>query len=38
MPLDVAAIRDQFPIFKRRINGKRLVFLDSAASCRNRSR
>ena len=32
MPLDVAAIREQFPIYQRRINGKRLVFLDSAAS------
>ncbi len=32
MPLDVPAIRDQFPIFRRRINGKRLVFLDTAAS------
>lgn len=32
MPLDVAAIRREFPIFDRTINGKRLVFLDSAAS------
>ncbi len=32
MPLDVAAIRQEFPIFERKINGKRLVFLDSAAS------
>ena len=32
MPLDVSAIRAEFPIFQRKINGKRLVFLDSAAS------
>ncbi len=32
MPLDVPAIRSQFPIFQREINGKRLVYLDSAAS------
>ncbi len=32
MPLDVPAIRAEFPIFRRKINGKRLVFLDSAAS------
>ncbi|MGC9350034.1 MAG: cysteine desulfurase [Anaerolineae bacterium] len=32
MPLDVPAIRAEFPIFKRKINGHRLVFLDSAAS------
>ena len=32
MPLDVPAIRAQFPIFRRQINGNRLVFLDSAAS------
>jgi cysteine desulfurase/selenocysteine lyase len=32
MALDVAAIRREFPIFERTINGERLVFLDSAAS------
>jgi cysteine desulfurase / selenocysteine lyase len=32
MSLDVPAIRAQFPIFERKINGKRLVYLDSAAS------
>lgn len=32
MPLDVPAIRSQFPIFRREINGKRLIYLDSAAS------
>ncbi len=32
MPLDVAAIRHEFPIFDRKVHGKRLVFLDSAAS------
>jgi len=32
MPLDVAAIRREFPIFERKINGNRLVYLDSAAS------
>jgi cysteine desulfurase/selenocysteine lyase len=30
--LDVAAIRREFPILQQRINGKPLVFLDSAAS------
>jgi cysteine desulfurase/selenocysteine lyase len=32
MALDVSAIRAEFPILQRKINGKRLVFLDSAAS------
>jgi cysteine desulfurase / selenocysteine lyase len=32
MSLDVEAIRKDFPILQRRINNKRLVFLDSAAS------
>lgn len=32
MAFDVSAIRAEFPIFQRKINGKRLVFLDSAAS------
>lgn len=32
MSLDVPAIREQFPVFRRKINGNRLVFLDSAAS------
>ncbi len=32
MPLDVPAIRAQFPIFQRKVNGKRLIYLDSAAS------
>ncbi len=32
MSLDVQAIRKEFPIFERDVNGKRLVFLDSAAS------
>jgi cysteine desulfurase/selenocysteine lyase len=32
MSLDVPAIRAEFPIFEREINGHRLVFLDSAAS------
>ena len=32
MPLDVARIKADFPIFDQRVNGKRLVFLDSAAS------
>ncbi|MBD3250986.1 SufS family cysteine desulfurase [Candidatus Uhrbacteria bacterium] len=30
--MDVPAIRAEFPIFKRKVNGHRLVFLDSAAS------
>lgn len=32
MPLDVPAIREEFPILKRTIHGHRLVYLDSAAS------
>ncbi len=32
VPLDVAAIRAQFPILTETVRGKRLVFLDSAAS------
>ena len=32
MALDVTAIRKEFPIFERKVHGKRLVFLDSAAS------
>ena len=31
-PLDIAAIRAEFPILKREINGKPLVYLDNAAS------
>ena len=31
-PLDVASIKDDFPILSRRIHDQRLVFLDSAAS------
>ena len=32
MAFDVHAIRDQFPILARQVNGKPLVYLDSAAS------
>jgi cysteine desulfurase / selenocysteine lyase len=32
MPLDVPAIRAEFPIFQRKVNGKQLIYLDSAAS------
>jgi cysteine desulfurase/selenocysteine lyase len=32
MSLDVAAIRKDFPILERKINGHRLVYLDSASS------
>lgn len=32
MPLNVPAVRAGFPIFQRKVNGKRLVYLDSAAS------
>src|SRR5437763_15360590 len=32
IPLDVARIRADFPILQRPVHGKRLVFLDSAAS------
>lgn len=32
MLLNVAEIREAFPIFERKVHGKRLVFLDSAAS------
>jgi cysteine desulfurase/selenocysteine lyase len=31
-PLDVAAVRGDFPILERRINGRPLVYLDSAAT------
>jgi len=31
-PLDVARIQADFPIFKRLVNGKRLVYLDSAST------
>jgi cysteine desulfurase/selenocysteine lyase len=31
-PLDVASIQADFPILKRQVNGKRLVYLDSASS------
>ena len=31
-PLDVAAVRGDFPILERRVNGKPLVYLDSAAT------
>lgn len=30
--LDVEAIREQFPIFRRTVRGKRLIYLDSAAT------
>ena len=30
MSLDVAAIREQFPLLQRQINGQPLVYLDSA--------
>ena len=32
MGLDVAKIKDDFPILERRVNDKRLVYLDSASS------
>lgn len=32
MSLDLAAIRAEFPLLKREINGKRLVYVDSAAT------
>ncbi len=32
MPLDVAKIREDFPILKRKINNRPLVFLDSAST------
>jgi len=31
-PLDVAKVRKDFPILERRVHGKRLVYLDSAAT------
>lgn len=34
MALDIEAIREQFPILAREVNGKPLVYLDSAASAR----
>lgn len=30
--LDVEAVREQFPIFRRTIRGKQLIYLDSAAT------
>jgi len=32
MPLDVARVREDFPILRQTVRGKKLVFLDSAAS------
>jgi cysteine desulfurase/selenocysteine lyase len=32
IPFDVARVRDQFPILAREVNGKPLVYLDTAAS------
>jgi len=32
IPLDVARVKADFPILKRQVNGKRLVYLDSAAT------
>jgi cysteine desulfurase/selenocysteine lyase len=32
MSFDPAAVREQFPILKRQVNGKPLIYLDSAAS------
>lgn len=32
MSFDVLAIREQFPILKRQVNGKPLVYLDNAAT------
>jgi cysteine desulfurase/selenocysteine lyase len=31
-PLDIARIRDDFPILRRRVRGKQLVYLDNAAT------
>ncbi len=31
-PLDVAALREQFPILRRRVHGKPLIYLDNAAT------
>ena len=31
-PIDVARIKADFPILKRQVHGKRLVYLDSAAT------
>lgn len=31
-PFDVATVRNQFPILRRKVNGKPLVYLDSAAT------
>lgn len=32
-PLDVAQLRQQFPILSREVNGRPLVYLDNAATC-----
>ena len=37
MSFDVAAAREQFPILKREINGKPLIYLDTAASAQKPS-
>ena len=31
-PLDITAIRAEFPILSREVNGKPLIYLDNAAS------
>jgi cysteine desulfurase / selenocysteine lyase len=38
MALDVASIKADFPILKRQVHGKRLVYLDSAASSQKPTR
>ena len=36
-PLDVHAIRRDFPILQERVNGRPLVWFDNAATTQNRS-
>lgn len=38
MSLNVAQIREQFPILQRQVNGKPLVYLDNAATTQSHKR
>ena len=37
-PLDITAIRQEFPILNREVKGKPLIYLDNAATLKNPSR
>ena len=34
--MDVNLVKSQFPIFSNKVNGKKLVYLDSSNSAQNR--